>query len=543
MAGESAEEQPGWDEACRREAAIRDLLNRHPKRLKVAAVDGVAWELGVSRATLYRLIERYRASRTVEGLRGPGRGRQGGTRILAAAKEALINEIIEREYLKPTRPPFRLVLEHIGLACRQRGWSAPSWRTAKARLLQIDQRTRASRRGEATVIRAMHATPGEYTATRPLEIVQIDHTEVDVIIVDEQSREPIRRPWITLAIDVLTRMVTGFHLSLDAPSRVSIGLCLLHAVYDKTSWLAERHIEAPWPVAGLQEVLHADNGSDFRSRAFERACRNHGIRILWRPVATPHFGGHIERLIGTQMGAVHLLPGTTFSNPAERGDYQSSHAARMTLRELERWIGWEIAGHYHQRIHAGLHRPPIAVWREHEDRRNLRLPVDRMQFWVAFLPEEERTLRRDGIHFCNIGYWSDALAADVGRTNDKLLIKFDPRDLSRIFVRRPSGRFVEARYRNLSWPAITMAEQKAAVRKLKAQGRREIDETMIFTTTIRQREIEDAARRQTVSTRRRREKRPLSPAAQEKAGNLKGIDSRRASSEEEGSETWRDHDD
>ena len=28
----------------------------------------------------------------------------------------------------------------------------------------------------------------------------------------------------------------------------------------------------------------------------------------------------------------------------------------MTLRELERWIGWEIAGHYHQRIHAGLHR-------------------------------------------------------------------------------------------------------------------------------------------------------------------------------------------
>ena len=53
------------------------------------------------------------------------------------------------------------------------------------------------------------------------------------------------------------------------------------------------------------------------------------------------------------------------------------------------------------------------------------------------------------------------------------------------------------RYRNpYSWPAITMAEQKAAVRRLKAQGRREIDETMIFTTTLRQREIEDAAQSQ-----------------------------------------------
>ena len=282
--------------------------------------------------------------------------------------------------------------------------------------------------------------------------------------------EAIGRPWITLAVDVLTRMVTGFHLGLDAPSRVSIGLCLLHAVYDKTSWIAERGIEASWPVAGLPETLHADNGPDFRSRAFERACRNQGIRIVWRLPGKPHFGGHIERLIGTQMGAVHLLPGTTFSNPTERGEYNSSNAARMTLRELERWIGWEIAGHYHQRIHAGLHRPPIAVWREHEERLNFRLPVDRLQFWVSFLPEDERTLRRDGIHFCNIRYWSDALSADVGRVKGKLLIKYDPRDLSRIFVRRPSGRFVEARYRNLSWPAITMSEQKAAIRQLKATG-------------------------------------------------------------------------
>jgi len=212
----------------------------------------------------------------------------------------------------------------------------------------------------------------------------------------------------------------------------------------------------------------------------------------------------------------------------------------MTLRELERWIGWEIAGHYHQRIHRSLHRPPIAVWRENEERLNFRLPADRLQFWVSFLPEDERTLRRDGIHFCNIRYWSETLAADIGRISGKLLIKYDPRDLSRIFVRRTSGRFVEARYRDLSWPAITMGEQKAAIRQLKAQGRREIDETMIFTTTLRQREIEDAAQRQTSAIRRRRERRPLSPAIDQRRGSLKGIDSRRASGMDEGSETWRD---
>jgi len=91
LACEGEEDRRNWAEACCREAAIRDLLNRYPKRLKVRAVDDVAWELGVSRATLYRLIARYRMTRTVEGLRGPGRGRRVGTRFLSRAKEAFVS--------------------------------------------------------------------------------------------------------------------------------------------------------------------------------------------------------------------------------------------------------------------------------------------------------------------------------------------------------------------------------------------------------------------------------------------------------------------
>jgi len=62
----------------------------------------------------------------------------------------------------------------------------------------------------------MEPAPGEYTATRPLQIVQIDHAQIDVIVVDDQSRERIGQPWITLAVDVLTRMVVGL---LSQPRR------------------------------------------------------------------------------------------------------------------------------------------------------------------------------------------------------------------------------------------------------------------------------------------------------------------------------------
>jgi hypothetical protein len=40
MVERDAEDPPEWAEACRREAAIRDLLNRYPKRLKSTAVQG-----------------------------------------------------------------------------------------------------------------------------------------------------------------------------------------------------------------------------------------------------------------------------------------------------------------------------------------------------------------------------------------------------------------------------------------------------------------------------------------------------------------------
>ncbi len=44
-----ADEQKRYEEACRREGAIRHLLNRNPAGLKGRDVTDLAWELEVSR--------------------------------------------------------------------------------------------------------------------------------------------------------------------------------------------------------------------------------------------------------------------------------------------------------------------------------------------------------------------------------------------------------------------------------------------------------------------------------------------------------------
>jgi putative transposase len=75
-----------------------------------------------------------------------------------------------------------------------------------------------------------------------MDVLQIDHSPVDVIVVDKENRLSIGRPWLTLAIDVATLMVAGFHVSLWAPSALSVSLTLSHAVLSKTNWLVDPRI-------------------------------------------------------------------------------------------------------------------------------------------------------------------------------------------------------------------------------------------------------------------------------------------------------------
>jgi putative transposase len=492
-------------------------------------IEAVAMDLGVGRATLYRLIKIYRETPTVKALEPGNRGRRKGVLTLDDEREKLILQTIREVYLKPTRPTMVHLVEQVHLRFAQRGWPLPHRRTIKARVDKIDKRVSARKRHDVVALKAATPVPDKYKASRPLEVVQIDHTLVDLIVVHEETRVPLKRPWLTLAIDVFTRMITGFYLTMDPPSRLSVSLCLLHAVYDKSAWLKEREIDATWPIAGLPEYIHTDNGADFRSKAYIRGCRNEGIEIIWRPPGVPHYGGHIERLIGTMMGLIHLLPGTSFGNPIERGEYDSKKNSAMSLRELECYLGWEITGGYHERIHSGLMRSPLAVWRDHEAAVKLRMPHDRMAFWVSFLPEEYRILRPDGIWLHSLPYWSNVLSADLGNGKRELLVKYDPRDISRIFVQRPSGRYVEARTRDLNFPSITLREWNEARRGTRVKANAERNQNQWLITAQAKRRIIDEAIQKTALARRSPQTQSKSSVDDQNFGSLKGIDSRNPS--------------
>ena len=157
-----------------------------------------------------------------------------------------------------------------------------------------------------------------------------------MILVSERERRALGRTWLTLATDVVTRVVAGFHLSLKAPSSLSIAMVLNHGVLPKDGYLRERGIHLIWPVAGLPERLHLDNALDnakeLRGKALVRGVSQYGVELVYRPPAAPHWGAHIERLIGTTMGALTILPGATGRSAKDcPADAEASAAMTMAM--------------------------------------------------------------------------------------------------------------------------------------------------------------------------------------------------------------------
>jgi putative transposase len=362
-----------------------------------------------------------------------------------------------------------------------------------------------AREGAKAARQRFASVTGSNRAKLPLDIVQIDHTPADIILVDSFERKPIGRPWVTLAIDIATRLVTGYYVSFEAPSRLSIALCLTRAVAPKAELLTDLESKAEWPAQGKPRSIHVDNGSDFQSRVFKVACAEWGIDLRYRPPGSPHFGGHIERLIGTVMGAVHLLPGTTQSSVAAKGSYDAEAMATMTLSEFDSWFALEIC-RYNNSIHSSLGCTPVAKWEALSGEMAGDIPFDMEAFRVSFLPSELRQVRRDGIHLFDLRYWSDALAGHVGRKDGKAVVRYDPRNLSVIWVELDGGRCIEARYRNLEIPPVSLWEYREAMKTARALGRTGSNELVLAELIRQQRQIEGESRRLTKAERRSRER-------------------------------------
>jgi putative transposase len=499
-----------WQLAVQRAEVIGSLAAE--SSLGMGAVDAAAAQLGISRRQVYLLLGRWRAGEGVVSDLIPGRSSGGrGREQLPDDVEAVIRDVLRTQYLTRQKKTIASAHREIARVCRIRGLPVPSRGTITRRIAKVDPLKATTAREGPDAARSLRSAGGVVPPiTRVLQQVQIDHTVVDLIVVDEQHRRPVGRPYVTAAIDVFSRCLAGLVVTLEAPSALSVGLCLGHMVTDKRAWLERLEADVAWPMSGKPQQLYLDNAAEFKSEALSRGCEQHGVKLDYRPPGEPHYGGVVERVIGTMMQMVHELPGTTFSNPAQRGGYDSDKQAALTLRELQRWLALAVAG-YHGQVHGTTWQTPAARWAEGVAASGVPATVtNESAFLVDFLPVIRRTVTRTGFVIDHVHYFCDALKPWIARRQDlgRFVIRRDPRDLSRIWVLDPGGgSYLEVPYRTLSHPPVSVWEHRAALERLRAEGRAQVDEDALFRTVQTMRTITDTAQTTTRKARRNAERR------------------------------------
>jgi putative transposase len=353
----------------------------------------------------------------------------------------------------------------------------------------------------------------EYHSDYALEIVQIDHTQLDIILVDEICRMPIGRPWLTAAIDVYSRVIVGFYLSFDPPGALGTGMCIANAILPKEGWLQSLDVKGDWCCWGRMNTIHVDNAKEFRGKTLSKACEEYGINLQWRPVKKPQWGGHIERLMGTIAKKMHTLRGTTRSSPKDRGEYDSMKKAVFTLKDFEGWLVEFIVNTYHVTIHQGIGTTPMSKFEEGLNKTGLPPRIlNENKVRLDFLPYVERSIQEYGVVIDYIYYygdvlrkWINALIPNTLKSKQKrmFIFKRDPRDITVLFFYDPDlQEYFQIPCRNTSRTPMTIWEHNEILNRMKSNGISKIDEDAIFEARERLNEIEEQAITKTLIARK-----------------------------------------
>ncbi|HZM68399.1 MAG TPA: Mu transposase C-terminal domain-containing protein [Nakamurella sp.] len=418
--------------------------------------DGVPLSLAAAAAGVpARTARRWRAAYEAEGSDGlvrAARADRGGRRM-PAELVALIEGMALR------RPPPRAAEVHraVTAIAAEKGWPAPSYPVVRRIIAGLDRGLVTLAHHGPAVYRDGFELVWRRESAHPNDLWQADHTELDVMIMDETGKPA--RPWLTVIEDDHSRAVAGYTVFLGAPSSLQTALALRQAVWRKS--------DPAWPVCGLPAVLYSDHGADFTSSHLTQVCADVRVQLIHSTPGVPRGRGKIERIFGTI--TTELLP--TLPGHIPPGNHgKPVTPPTLRLSELDAMVGRYLVDTYHHRVHPETGQTPARRWVAGG--------------WLPRMPESEealdlllltvatpRKVHRDGIRCHGLRYLSLTLAAYVG---EQVTIRYDPRDLAEIRVFHQGAFLCRAVSPELAATSISLKDLQAARNRRRRELRREL---------------------------------------------------------------------
>ena len=492
--------------------AFKPLLDND--RNTKASIKQAADSLGISVSSAYKALARYRESGRTDLLPPPtSPGGRGKPRINRKAQE-IIEEVIERVVLTRQGASPRKFYREVKRRLEKAGLEV-SQSTLADRLSRIPEyRFTKARKGYNETRKTHDPIRDHYPeVTRPLEVVQIDHWKADIEVLSEDRTEVIGRVWITLAIDVFSRMVFGMHVGFDAPSTMTFGMAMINGMTSKDAVAREHGLEWDNPIRGKPIRLELDNAGEFTGKSARASAKHFGIRLKWRPIGQPQYGAHIERLNGTLASRFKDLPGATGATPEERKQLRPEMTAAFTLQDVTKHA-WLMVDEYHNEVHTGIGKTPLEKFKGHyfgPHGQRHRLPpvyVDNLQFRLHWFPLVTRTIQRYGIRIDHLDYYSPALAWLVRNRKNygPVEVRRHPFDVRVIYVRHPDrttenpdgtgdDEWIAVHVRQMNFPLASIYQLQQARREALRRSREPTPDVLCKIILEQRKHIEEATKK------------------------------------------------
>jgi len=160
------------------------------------------------------------------------------------------------------------------------------------------ERDRARLGAAAARAKWRHSIGGIYTS-RPLERVEMDHTVLDLYVIDDVRGIPLGRPVITILIDAFSQYILALYVGFEGESLGRVVRAIRIALSPKTDLTEMAKTENEWLFPGLFECLVVDNSLSFQSPQLHEIALTLGIEIEYGAVRQPWFKGSVERAMGS----------------------------------------------------------------------------------------------------------------------------------------------------------------------------------------------------------------------------------------------------
>ncbi len=385
------------------------------------------------------------------------RGAPGKPRFADEVGE-IVDDVIRNVYLRAERAPLIDAYHEI---CRQLAQvndsrlpalqlRVPSLSTVRRHVERMPAyQVYAARYGLLAAQRKFRMSTQRIDEGAFMSVVEIDHTPLDVFVIDDIRNLPLGRPRLTIAIEKKSRAIVGFDLGYDGNSAAATLHCLRHAMLPKEESDLSGPVSADaWPCMGMPYAILCDNGKEFHSEDFGQAMFGLKIEIAYAPARRPWFKGAVERVIRTvNHGFAHLLPGTTLSHFYKRKEGEDpTKWAVLTLSELRKLLVHWIVNIYMPTVHSRIKEAPLAAWKRHFEVASLRFPATAEEIDLACCVTDARQLQHYGVELLGLRSFNNPTIQEIRRRHQhestvSVRVRYNDRRLSRIWVEDPDDGF------------------------------------------------------------------------------------------------------